>query len=404
MGIDVRYRKEIKKPWFETDDGQMRWRYISDALEVVGRGIFEVVEYGWAGALDVVGGASVSALRREVRRYAKLDDPDGNYTILLADVPGEAVHADETVFEPVSLDITPQDILVKVGALLGNDLMPDEGDPEQAIAAVVTPLLDRLKVELVSVDISNELDLRNTWIVRNNWTIFDMILRPPTRGRTVGDLYQLGRQVLAYLEAMEGRGLTARAAAMLVRNGHAAALMGQEECSWLEVKSRPYLIRKGDANVEAAKIELAQDVARFGNADEDAVILVGIGTRVVRTKHEELTSVRPVNLERINAKQHRNVIDSRVFPPIEGLEVETIPYGEKAGIMIIFIPRQPEEAKPFLVHGAIAGGRMEGSFISIVRRRGDDSIPVSAVSIHAALAAGRALLRRGELPRTREDQ
>jgi hypothetical protein len=50
------------------------------------------------------------------------------------------------------------------------------------------------------------------------------------------------------------------------------------------------------------------------------------------------------------------------------------------------------------VHGAIVGDKTEGAFISIVQRRGEHSITITAQSIHATLAAGRALLRRGEVP------
>jgi hypothetical protein len=69
-------------------------------------------------------------------------------------------------------------------------------------------------------------------------------------------------------------------------------------------------------------------------------------------------------------------------------------------IVLIDVPSQPEEHKPFLVQGAVTtDGKVEGGFISIVRRRGEDSIPITAVAIHATLSAGRALLRRGEIPR-----
>jgi hypothetical protein len=39
-------------------------------------------------------------------------------------------------------------------------------------------------------------------------------------------------------------------------------------------------------------------------------------------------------------------------------------------LILIDVPPQPEELKPFLVHGAIVDGRAEGAFVSIVRRRG----------------------------------
>jgi hypothetical protein len=74
--------------------------------------------------------------------------------------------------------------------------------------------------------------------------------------------------------------------------------------------------------------------------------------------------------------------------------VTATPGGEPA-IILVLVPPQPEELKPFLVTGAIVGDRVEGAFISIVRRRGEHSIPISAPAIHASLAAGRALLRFG---------
>lgn len=61
---------------------------------------------------------------------------------------------------------------------------------------------------------------------------------------------------------------------------------------------------------------------------------------------------------------------------------------------LVDIPPQPEEIKPFLVSGAI----VDGAFISIVRRRGEGSVPTTAQEMHSTLVAGRALLRRGHLP------
>jgi hypothetical protein len=64
-------------------------------------------------------------------------------------------------------------------------------------------------------------------------------------------------------------------------------------------------------------------------------------------------------------------------------------------LILIDVPSQPEELKPFLAHGGIVGGKVEGAFISIVRRRGESSILITEPMIHSTLAARRALLRRG---------
>jgi hypothetical protein len=112
-------------------------------------------------------------------------------------------------------------------------------------------------------------------------------------------------------------------------------------------------------------------------------------------------SKAPLLLKRLNSLLY---LDARVYPPIEGLQVEAMDYGERRGLLIIVVPPQPERLKPFLVHGALVGSRVEGAFISIVRRRGEASIPISAPAIHTMLAAGRSLLQgRGKVSKDRPD-
>jgi hypothetical protein len=81
--------------------------------------------------------------------------------------------------------------------------------------------------------------------------------------------------------------------------------------------------------------------------------------------------VSPVLLTELDIDRYREVIDERIVPPIEGLTVERADLGNEGGLLIIGVPRQPPELQPFLVHGAIAGDKVEGAFISIVRRRGE---------------------------------
>lgn len=60
--------------------------------------------------------------------------------------------------------------------------------------------------------------------------------------------------------------------------------------------------------------------------------------------------------------------------------------------------RRFEEIKPFFVHGAIADGRIQATFISIVQRRNDETVSIQPVAIHSRLAVVRVCLRRRELP------
>jgi hypothetical protein len=96
---------------------------------------------------------------------------------------------------------------------------------------------------------------------------------------------------------------------------------------------------------------------------------------------------------------YKQAIEDHLHPPPDNLRIEAIDAQDDGMLILIDIPPQPEELKPFLVHGAIVDGKVEGAFISIVRRRGEGSIPITAPMIHSMLAAGRALLRREELPR-----
>lgn len=92
-------------------------------------------------------------------------------------------------------------------------------------------------------------------------------------------------------------------------------------------------------------------------------------------------------------RKYQYALEQHLFPPPDYLDIEMVKV--KGGMLVlVHIPPQPEELKPFLVNGAIVGDGVEGAFISIVRRRGESSIPTTAP---ATLAAGRALLRRGQL-------
>lgn len=74
------------------------------------------------------------------------------------------------------------------------------------------------------------------------------------------------------------------------------------------------------------------------------------------------------------------------------------------GYVLISLPPQPEEMKPYLVHGAFVHGKVEGSYFTIVRRSGEDGLPVHAAQVHNMLVTGRALLRHGLTPASAKSQ
>lgn len=195
-----------------------------------------------------------------------------------------------------------------------------------------------------------------------------------------------------FLAATKDGPLDAAAVLNLLRGGHYAVLLGEVESDYLEVKTAPHPIWVSGVPGERAKIELAQDIARFANGDTDAVLVVGYREALVEGRNE-LAYLTPVADEHLDITRVGEVLDGRIVPPIDGLVIERFPVDGAQSIMAIYIPRQPPEMQPYLVHGAIAGDKVEGGFFSIVRRRGEGSIVTSAQQIHAYIVAGKRYLR-----------
>ncbi|NUT46376.1 MAG: hypothetical protein HOV94_03500 [Saccharothrix sp.] len=169
-------------------------------------------------------------------------------------------------------------------------------------------------------------------------------------------------------------------------NRNAAALIGVPESESLDCKMAV------DLDTEAGKVELAQDVARFANSEHAALLVVGARTKKVDGV-DTVAKLTPVPREGNRPQRYSDVIDARVYPPVRGLSVRLVDTGDDRCLVVVDIPAQREADKPFLVHGALVGGKVEGAFFSIVRRRGEASVPVTAREVHAMMAAGRHALR-----------
>lgn len=118
-----------------------------------------------------------------------------------------------------------------------------------------------------------------------------------------------------------------------------------------------------------------------------------IGARTKRNVvGERIVAITPAPPNPKNPRRYRHILEEHLYPPLEQLHIDAINH-DGGELVIVDVPPQLEEHKPFLVHGAIVGARGEGRFISIVRRSEDESIHTTAAMIHSTLAAGRALLR-----------
>ncbi|MFI9640270.1 helix-turn-helix domain-containing protein [Micromonospora sp. NPDC051925] len=256
---------------------------------------------------------------------------------------------------------------------------------------VVPPLRRDVSDDLLRSRISRELNSVNCEIVEiNEDPECRSIVAHASVGLTVGAICEMVRacRLAAVIPSVSGdQEVMDRAIVrQLLRSGNAQALVGVRESRWFEVKSSAYELGEGSMG----RIELAQDVARFANSD-GGLLALGFRTKN-RGEGDTVVKVTPLHFPANSAARYRAIIDSTVYPPIDGLTISRVPV-EGGFLLVIEVPRQPESGKPYLVHGAIVNGKYEGSFFSVVRRRDENSIPVNAAAIHAFLAAGFQILR-----------
>jgi hypothetical protein len=286
---------------------------------------------------------------------------------------------------PVSFTLARDGKLLMRAIHVTSPYIDDDDELFVHVERALAPLLKRNRMWLVSTESQGGVGGGDQCVV-------EIEIGFHTRGRTVEGLLTSGLDALALLDAVDSGSFGREQVADLLRGGHAEALVGQAEGPWLEAKRQHY-----DLTSLPGKIALGQTVARFANAEEGGIVVVGLETRATVAGDDVIRKVTPTPHDPRIVRRYQHVLHDRLYPPPDGLRIERVaqPDGD---IILIDIPPQPEELKPFLVHGAVVDGKVEGAFISIVRRRGDGSIPVTAPMIHATLVAGRALLRRGELP------
>lgn len=207
------------------------------------------------------------------------------------------------------------------------------------------------------------------------------------RGRTVGEVITMAEDLETYMasvSAPDGENLTALWG--LVRTGNSHVLIGTPEGDRLEAKG----FFKIDSDLD--EVEYAKDVSAFANSTSGGLIIYGVRTRANKSG-DVVHSIHPFKKDGQDRKLRR-IIESRVFPPIEGLAVQFVGAARSSeSLLAVLIPPQPAELRPFLVRGGIVGGKSKGSFIGVFRRRGEDVRAMSPEGIHSALAAGMALLR-----------
>ena len=364
MTLGVRFEPR-KDAWFFGDER----RYYDGAYSL----IIKRNDLSTAAATDLA-----RALRKADRNGACPEE------VLIDLAPDDQYEPEESVVDPIGFTLLDDGRLAVRCSLTSDDYFDDDRQFNAVVAPLVEPLLRRLKARLdgVTADAS-----------RSTAPFFhEILITTPTRNKTLDQLYGIGESATTLFDAASTGQMTRETVADLILGGRPDLLIGSPEGAWLDVKSHHY-----DLTTNLGKISLAESVSRFANSEEGGIVVIGMDTKRI-PGGEIIRSVRPVPFDTATIRRYRQVIENRIFPFPDGLKIQTTETRAGHGLIVISIPTQEEELKPFLVHGAIVDGRVEGAYISIVRRSGEDSIPITAQQIHSTLAAGRALLRRGHIP------
>ena len=324
--------------------------------------------------IDDLKNVSVADLRSVLRRLAVLEL---DMTVQLVTAPSGDIDLEFVPLSGLSFGLDGENELI-----MNVDSYGDESDRGIDTGSRVAPLLARKRLWAVNVEEDFD-DSGNFWHVQ-------ICVGFHLRGRTLASLVADGLDLAALVGATSGQ-LTPATLSDLVRAGHPDALLGQPESEWLEVKRQHY-----DLQSDYGKIRLAQTVSQFANSDVGGVVVVGLETK----KRDGLDTIHAVTAmphDRDIRRKYVQAIGHRIYPPVDDLRVEVVE-AHGGDLVLIFVPPQAEELKPFLVHGSIVDGRTQGTFISIVQRRDDEALSSHPAAIHSMLAVGRAFLRRGQLP------
>ncbi|WNI20264.1 AlbA family DNA-binding domain-containing protein [Actinacidiphila sp. ITFR-21] len=165
--------------------------------------------------------------------------------------------------------------------------------------------------------------------------------------------------------------------------GDFAALIGIEECGWMDVKSAPYMVDEGPRPKE----ELVKDVAGFANTATGGLLIIGFKA-IKANGVETVSEVNAVPRTLVDTETYRKLIDERVYPHIEGLELKWVECGNGKGVLSIDIPAQPASARPFVIPPPTRKDSPSVAGLAVPVRRGDQTVFWSRQETHRQLSAG----------------
>jgi hypothetical protein len=336
-------------------------------------------------SLDTIAALPASALVEAV-----LDGPPGHARgpcpiaqfVVSTDAP-ERFDPDLSMREPLELQVWADGSFAVEIEFTGDDISAAPAAAEPAMGDTVgQTLAEWAAARSWRLDgLYNDLgrSLSNVWNAR-----FVM----PDTSACVGSAVDFAGHAIGVAESCRLDGRPAGRVLALLRAGDAAGLLGAPTTAVFQ--PLPGLLPQD----EPGRFEIASQVCAFANSVTGGVLVLGL-EQGSGPSEGRVAAARPFPIGQGPA-QLADILRLMVFPPPAELIIEAVPAGADEGFIAISIPPQDRLLKPFLVHGALVGGRYQAQFASIVERRGVTVYAQPIAALHGQIAAGQALLRGGQ--------
>lgn len=172
----------------------------------------------------------------------------------------------------------------------------------------------------------------------------------------------------------------------ILDSGDFAQFVGMPEDIDLEAKQQPY-----DLGAASDRYELAKDVSSLANSS-GGYLLIGLSTRREPNRQIDIIDgLTPIAQAAMVVTQYEGIIDTHVFPRIEGMRVVWREHGgTNMGLGAILVPRQNEDRKPFIIAKVVEDGEyLKEIIVGYAERSADANDPLTPRKLYDAMKQGR---------------